>query len=147
MSDRIAVMQAGKIRQIGTPEEIYEHPATAFVADFIGETNLLPATGAGDATYRLAEGQDIKASQTMTGAVSLAIRPERLRLVGAGQGTLQGIVEAAVYQGTDTTTHVRVSPTIRLRIRTQNAAGAPRLGAGDAVGVVIPEDAVRVFSE
>jgi spermidine/putrescine transport system ATP-binding protein len=147
MSDRIAVMQSGKIRQIGTPEEIYEHPATAFVADFIGETNLLPATGTGNATYRLAEGQELKASQTMTGNVSLAIRPERLRLAGAGQGALQGTVEAAVYQGTDTTTHVRISPTIRLRIRTQNAAGAPRPHAGDPIGVDIPADAVRVLAE
>ena len=56
MSDRIAVMRGGRILQIGTPEEIYDRPAARFVADFIGETNLLDATRIGARRFRLASG-------------------------------------------------------------------------------------------
>src|SRR5260370_9347420 len=61
MSDRIAVMNGGKILQIGTPEEIYERPSARFVADFIGETNLLEATRIGDPRFRLASGPESEA--------------------------------------------------------------------------------------
>ena len=88
MADRIAVMNEGEMLQVGTPHDIYEHPGTHFVADFIGETNFIAGTllerssdGFGD--VRLDEGTIIKAQlshslETSSGAVTVAIRPERI---------------------------------------------------------------------
>ena len=88
MADRIAVMNEGVMLQVGTPKEIYEHPETHFVADFIGETNFIPGTLLGRnedgyAQVRLADGSAIKAqpSHALGGAasaVTVAIRPERI---------------------------------------------------------------------
>src|SRR5262249_4356862 len=79
MSDRIAVMRGGRILQIGTPEEIYERPNSRFVADFIGETNLIEATRIGPRCYRLASGAEIEtACDGPPGErATLVIRPER----------------------------------------------------------------------
>src|SRR5258708_9220397 len=63
MSDRIAVMNGGKILQIGTPEEIYERPSARFVAEFIGQTNLLQPTRIGERRFRLASGEEIEAAE------------------------------------------------------------------------------------
>ncbi len=88
MSDRIAVMSAGRILQVGSPRDIYDRPAERFVADFIGESNFLPATIASkagsQATVRLASGAEIPASLpdgfAPTGQVSIVIRPEHAQL-------------------------------------------------------------------
>ncbi|MDQ7791076.1 MAG: ABC transporter ATP-binding protein [Desulforudis sp.] len=87
MSDRIGVMHAGVLEQIGTPDEIYERPATAFVADFIGETNLLPATvGQANGSSVLLEMGDLRLRVPTAGNlasgqhVTVAIRPEHLTL-------------------------------------------------------------------
>ena len=120
MSDRIAVMNHGVVEQIGGPREIYEHPATAFVADFIGSLNALEfrvdEVVGGYAVMRLDEGQRIVVpvgSDTRTGeAFRIAVRPERVRL-SAGDGSapeggsrLEGTVEQVVYLGMYTQFHV-----------------------------------------
>jgi spermidine/putrescine transport system ATP-binding protein len=92
MSDRIAVMDEGKVQQIGTPREIYEHPTNRFVADFIGETNFVPATVQSiDEFVTL----DIGGAEVMGEAgsrslaagerVTLAIRPEKINLYPIGE--------------------------------------------------------------
>jgi iron(III) transport system ATP-binding protein len=78
-ADRMAVMRAGKVEQVGTPESVYTAPRSAFVAAFLGGTNLLPGTAAGD-TAKTALG-DIPLMGTATGPVLLSLRPEALRLV------------------------------------------------------------------
>ena len=109
MSDRIAVMRAGRIEQLGTPDEIYERPATRFVAGFIGAINMLPAkvesvapdamariaTAAGAATARVAPGAAPGTSVTMT------LRPERLRIGKAPDGAIawSATVEQVIYLG------------------------------------------------
>jgi spermidine/putrescine transport system ATP-binding protein len=80
MSDRIAVMQGGRIQQIGRPEEIYEAPANQFVADFIGGANLIPARIGPNGAEAAGLGT-IPAAGAMGAAVTLAVRPERLGLV------------------------------------------------------------------
>jgi putative spermidine/putrescine transport system ATP-binding protein len=93
LSDRIAVFNAGRIEQIGTPAEVYEKPATEFVASFLGLSNLIPAQIAKDllGTDRL-----------------VSIRPERVRLVGAdhkvgtGEVALTGVIDEVVYTGSTT---------------------------------------------
>jgi len=84
MSDRIAIMNTGKVEQLGTPEELYERPTTRFVADFIGTTNLLHGKVEDDGTVRLSSGELAPcANQRLTpgSEVDLSVRPESIRLV------------------------------------------------------------------
>ena len=100
MADRIAVMHEGKLLQMGTPKEIYERPRTRFVADFIGETNFLPATllERGDDGFgmaRLSTGAVVNAALSEalaanSGAVTLAVRPERISLTVPDESTSLG---------------------------------------------------------
>jgi len=121
MSDRIAVMSEGMIEQVGPPEEIYHHPATLFVAGFIGSANLLPGTvvahDGGEAVVELTSGGRVCAAGSLahtTGSrVSVMVRPERLRLLGTGQGeqgdegrSLGGTVTQMIFQGATARLHV-----------------------------------------
>ncbi len=103
MSDRIAVMHAGRVEQLGTPEELYERPATRFVADFIGTTNLLRGRVEADRTVRLTSGEIAPCGVDGLAAgaeVELSIRPEAIALVPAeALGAIRGRVEQAAYLG------------------------------------------------
>jgi spermidine/putrescine transport system ATP-binding protein len=149
MSDRIAVMSNGRILQIGSPEDIYERPAARFVADFIGDTNLIEARKVGPARYRIASGIELNATEggSIGQSVTLVIRPERTRLEVPGAGTLPGTVDQVVYEGTDTTYYVLLRQGDRFRICEQNRDGSkPRFERGDAVDVTLPPDAIRVLT-
>ncbi len=106
MSDRVVVMNHGRIVQVGTPREIYEKPADAFVADFIGLTNLLPCTVLGQvgeaSTIRLPLGPGVTLSCTAggpaAGEATVSIRPEHISLL-PGQGPLTGSIERRTYLG------------------------------------------------
>ncbi|HMM63404.1 MAG TPA: ABC transporter ATP-binding protein, partial [Mesorhizobium sp.] len=106
MSDQIVVMNAGRIEQIGTPEQVYAEPATAFVADFLGKANMLPGTvSAVDgrmATIALAAGGSVTALSPRplaTGdTVTLVVRPQKLQ-VGAGANRLAGRIVSTSYLG------------------------------------------------
>ncbi len=154
MSDRIAVMSAGLVQQIGTPSEIYEHPANRFVADFIGDTNLLEAeieTVKGDiVTCRLSDGEVLHAhtnhevSKGQAGAVS--VRPERLVLSAkAPKGEyLQGVVGRSTYLGTDSQIEIALDKNLFLVSRMQNSSGASgQFEEGDPVFVSIADGAAR----
>ena len=144
MSDRIAVMNEGSIRQIGGPRDIYDHPAERFVADFIGDTNFLEAdlleVSEGRARIRLASGAETDARAAEEGAasgrVTLAVRPEHARLAPPDEALLPGRLGEIVYFGTDTHFHVDLEAGGRFVVRQQNQPDAdqPR-DTGDAVGV------------
>ena len=142
MSDRIAVMNAGRILQIGGPKDIYDHPAERFVADFIGETNFLDAeliAVDGDrAETRLSSGKTVAtraAPGVAPGPVTVAVRPEHALLGGPG-GLIDGRLENIVYFGTDTHYHVALDGGGRFVVRRQNQPDAVEsYNAGDAVGV------------
>jgi spermidine/putrescine transport system ATP-binding protein len=121
MSDRIAVMNRGQVEQIGGPREIYEHPTTAFVADFIGSLNTLELTVdeivGGFAVMRAAEGERVVLAAPpharVGTALRVAVRPERVRIgaVGAhappeGGSLLGGTIAEVVYLGMYTQFHV-----------------------------------------
>ena len=145
MSDRIAVMSKGKVLQVGTPSDIYEAPLNRAVADFIGETNFLEGQADADGV-RLADGQRLAATTPGSGAVTLAIRPERTELAADGQ--LEGVLENIVYVGTDTVYHLNVAGQPGFRVRQQNRDGArcPH-SPGAKVRVRIPAAAIRVLAE
>ena len=126
MSDRIAVMNAGHVEQLGTPEELYERPATRFVADFIGTTNLLRAT-VDDATAAPASTPARRSPWTATArpsgsALEISIRPESIRLVAAGSAdAVPAVVEQAAYLGNTVSYLVRTSGGTGLTILTPKA--------------------------
>lgn len=101
MSDRVVVMNHGVIQQVGTPTDIYNEPENAFVADFIGESNILPGVMLGDCKAefcgRVFECVDRGFGENTP--VDVVIRPEDVRLVYAGDGALQGVVESIVFKG------------------------------------------------
>jgi spermidine/putrescine transport system ATP-binding protein len=155
MSDRIAVMNFGKVLQVGSPEEIYEHPTTRFVADFIGETNFL------DGVVEEINGQEIVVSlekqTTVTGQcavpvqkgqeVSVVIRPEKL---GLGEnGMVKGQVEESIYIGTDTRYIVRLTDELSVTVREQNLAPGQgyRYQVGDEVGLNWNPEFAMVLAE
>ena len=108
MSDRIAVMADGRIVQLGTPAEVYLHPRTAFVAGFLGDTNMLPGilcgTEAGQAVMRFGDGTVGRACLPAAGVpapgrpVTVSLRPERVRLSRTG-GAVAGMVESCTFLG------------------------------------------------
>jgi len=107
ISDRIAVMEAGRVRQLGAPIEVYTRPATRFVADFIGEANFLPAevVGHDGRTVRLRVGPasiTVAEVDRATGPVTLVVRPEAIRVQTrdpGSAGALPGEIERAAYLG------------------------------------------------
>ncbi|MEO1200941.1 MAG: ABC transporter ATP-binding protein [Pseudomonadota bacterium] len=154
MSDRIAVMSAGKILQIGTPTEIYEHPTHRFVADFIGETNFLEGviTQSGDGrALQLDGGGEVTLENGAGGAsgkTTIAVRPERVGLSQPGNGGLNGTVKNVVYFGTDTTYHLALESGAPFTVRMQNKLGATQpFAIGDPVAVAIPPDAAQVLRD
>ena len=113
MSDRIGVMSAGKLQQVGTAKDIYTRPVNRFVASFIGETNFLPAT-AHDGAARLSTGDLVEIAGLGAAAngtpVTITVRPEQLRLVPVGEaGAIAATVQTLVYFGTDTHCHMALS--------------------------------------
>jgi spermidine/putrescine transport system ATP-binding protein len=106
MADRIAVMNHGRIEQLGTPTELYETPSTAFVAGFLGVSNLIPGTVSGPDTVRLLSGPEVRvrpnALAGRSGEVAVGIRPEKIEL-GQGQAnSLDGTVVEEAYVGVST---------------------------------------------
>jgi spermidine/putrescine transport system ATP-binding protein len=103
MADTIAVMNGGRIEQLGSPTELYEHPRTAFVASFLGKSNLLPGTVTGAGTVRLDDGTEVRANTgSATGKVAVGVRPEKLAIGGNGVNTIPGTVRESAYIGVAT---------------------------------------------
>ena len=157
MSDRIAVMSAGRLQQLGEARDIYERPQNRFVADFIGETNLL------DATVVALDGQ--QASCTLSneltlncdavggvqsgGRVHLSIRPERIQLSEAHSSAWHGTVTENIFVGTDVQTVVQMQGDVSLTVRTQNSAlgAASIFEPGATVGLTFDDGAVRMLED
>ncbi len=155
MSDRIAVMSNGRIEQLGSPTEVYEAPATAYVADFLGVSNLMDARAVGpgdDGTCRVQFGDfQLDASQGQLdsrGEVKLVIRPERVRLEPSGQSgrnRVPGMVERLVYLGANTQVIVHLAHGETLQVLMQNQDGAfEAFAQGTPVSVHFPAEALRV---
>ncbi len=101
MSDVIVVMKSGTIQQIGYPQDIYNEPANAFVADFIGESNIFDGAMPCDGKVVIGEGEFACVDARPEGreVVDVVIRPEDVEIVRAGEGVLDGVVEASLFKG------------------------------------------------
>jgi spermidine/putrescine transport system ATP-binding protein len=106
MADRIAVMNHGRIEQLGTPTELYERPATAYVASFLGHSNLIAGTVSGSDTVRLRSGPEVRvphdALAGRSGEVAVGIRPEKIELGNGQANELEGTIVEQAYVGVAT---------------------------------------------
>lgn len=151
MSDRLAVMSAGRIEQVGTPSEVYEQPASAYVADFLGLSNLMPAMALGPASqggcrvqlgvHELVAGAGAVES---TGPISICIRPERIVLGGTSNNSVQGVVDRVVYMGPMLQVLVDAAGIGSIQAIVPNQ-GQTTLHRGEPITVSMPEDALRVL--
>ena len=131
MADTIAVMNAGRIEQLGTPAELYERPRSAFVAGFLGKSNLLEGTITGDGLIRLVDGSELRASTNGShGPVSIGVRPEKISLSDGGVNRLSGRVKESAYIGVATEVVV-ATPVGEMTVFHQNVEAG---GVGPAPG-------------
>jgi spermidine/putrescine transport system ATP-binding protein len=136
MSDRIAVMNRGRVEQVSIPEEVYDRPTTTFVAGFIGVSNLMPATVASAGRIKLDSGPEVAADTGALGTgegCAAVVRPEKLMVSLAGEGAatageprVEGIVESSVYLGTATQIVVDLGGEVRMTVLVPNADEAER---------------------
>jgi spermidine/putrescine transport system ATP-binding protein len=149
MSDRIGVMSAGKLQQVGAPKDIYTKPVNRFVASFIGETNFFPATTETNAA-RLATGDVIDLAGATPGkTVTVTVRPEQVRLVDANDpGALQATVKSLVYFGTDTHCYLALKDGAQVIARLQSpATGDAGLTNGQQVGLRFTPGAAQIVED
>ncbi|MER5473511.1 ABC transporter ATP-binding protein [Streptomyces sp. NPDC002935] len=129
MSDRICVMNEGRVEQCGTPEDVYEHPASRFVASFMGTSNLMTGTYRGG-EVTLDQGPALPVGPRSAIAdgtsVSVSVRPEKVWLSDfePGMSVLRGVIRETVYCGPTTTYLIELAPGVTLSVLEQNTARA-----------------------
>ena len=132
MSDRIAVMHAGRVEQLGTPEELYERPASRFVADFIGSTNMLHGRVEADGRVRLSSGDIAPMAHDglATGTeVEISVRPEAISIIAPEiEGGIRATVDQAAYLGATISYQLRTAGGLTLNVI------SPKTGARLSVG-------------
>jgi spermidine/putrescine transport system ATP-binding protein len=139
MSDRIAVMDRGRVEQVGDPEDVYERPATTFVAGFIGVSNLMPASISAPGEVHLDHGPVLRVPTdglAPSEHCQAVVRPEKLQIepLGAGAGgpesnglpRVEGTVESSIYLGTSTQIVVDLGDGVRMTVLVPNASEAER---------------------
>ncbi len=156
MSDRLAVMSNGRVEQVGTPSEVYEEPRTAYVADFLGVSNLMDAqaagpNGSGGCRVRLGEFELVAGQGELDarGTAKVVIRPERVRLQPqgtAGENCIPGMVERVVYVGATMQVFVHLAPGQTLQSWVPNQGEALPYAQGTPVTVQLPSGALRVLA-
>ena len=158
MSDRLAVMNAGRIVQIGTPRQVYEEPADTYVADFLGVSNLMEVDvveqGPGS-QCRIRLGESALAVERGDvdglGPAHAVIRPERVRIEPYGQAAQAGpnrvpaMVERLVFLGSSTQVMLRLAPGALLQALVHNDGTEAALAQGTPVHAFLAPDALRVL--
>jgi spermidine/putrescine transport system ATP-binding protein len=156
MSDRVAVMNGGRVEQSGPPQVIYEEPATLFVADFLGVSNLVPAEASGrmgDACMLKVGDVPMRAIQGAAdarGSVKAMIRPERVRIEDqgtTGENRLPGLVEHVVFLGSFREVRVRLLGGALVTAVQPNDGTESVQTQGAAVSVHLPAESLRVLPD
>jgi putative spermidine/putrescine transport system ATP-binding protein len=137
ISDRVVVMQAGRVTQIDVPYKLYEHPRTRFISDFVGKANLL----AGDYDAR---GIPQVRHAAGDGELVLSLRPEKIQLVGASEGRLQGQVLDRYFFGSQWLYRIHTALG-EITVVRSNDGSAP-LSCGAAVGLDWQAELLRVLT-
>ncbi len=141
MSDTIVVMNGGKIQQIGTPTDIYNEPKNAFVANFIGESNIIDGTMVRDRLVTFA-GHTFPCLDSGFGEnapVDVVVRPEDLHLTTPEEGHIRGVVESVIFKGIHYEMMVK-SPTFTWKVQsTQSRA------VGQEIGMTLTPDDIHIM--
>jgi putative spermidine/putrescine transport system ATP-binding protein len=162
MSDRVAVMQGGRIEQVGAPAELYDKPLSRFVADFLGESNFLDAIAVaalGGERWRCRatgglEFSGVGAVPLQAGQpVTAAVRPEKLvqaedagaAALGPGANSCKGLVEEAIYVGDATRYRVGLGADGALSVKVTNRVGARPAATGAAIALAWSPEDTRIF--
>jgi iron(III) transport system ATP-binding protein len=153
LSDRVVIMHAGRIQQVGTPQEIYAHPASRFVADFIGRANFLEARVLRRVSAQLLE-VDVMGRQLTAPAgerafsvgeqVLLMVRPEAVELLPRQAGALEGRIRDSVYLGSEITYEVEVGKSL-ISVEIANPLEHRRFEQGEEVSIRLKERSLHVL--
>ena len=143
LADKIVVLQAGRIEQVGSPRTLYERPDNLFVAQFIGspKMNVVPG-GVTDSRFALQGQGGGPAPASAGGANRVGIRPEHIALTNPGEGHCNGKVEVAEYLGADVMLFVDCDP---LGVMTVRHVGDTAVKPGEQVGLRFDEQRVHFF--
>jgi len=154
MADRIGVMNHGRLVQVGTPADIYEHPNSRWVAEFIGEANILDGEMAGRTEVRTGAGTlKVVPAASAQGKVCIAVRPEKIRLTGerphpAPENCLSGRVNTVAYRGDMSLCTVALESGAELKVAVPNfARGQSQVNAGDRVFASIDANSCVVLTQ
>ena len=140
MSDRIVVMSEGRIQQIGTPEDIYNEPKNAFVADFIGESNIFNGIMTGKLRARFCGGEFECVDDIEEGThITAVVRPEDVEITPPEEGTIRGIVSSVIFKGM----HYEI--TIESGKNEMVARSVHSARPGDTVGMRVDPDNIHVM--
>ena len=140
MSDKIVVMSKGKIQQIGTPEDIYNEPQNAFVADFIGESNIFNGIMTGPMKARFAGGQFQCVDDVPEGTqITAVIRPEDITITTPAEGQIRGRVSSVIFKGMHYEITVQSG---RYEVVIQSTRSAT---VGDLVGMIVEPDGIHIM--
>ncbi len=154
ISDEIAVMKDGRIQQIGSPDQIYLHPANRFVADFIGEANFYPGTIIKSEDGRVeVEMLDRVITIRQDGdfhpgdKVDVVVRPETVEIVAKGKGDFDGVVEFSHYTGSIATYRLELRGRVEMDVKVFNPQEKGRLRDEEVVGVRLHRENIHLLTE
>lgn len=155
MSDRIGVMNEGRLVQVGSPEEVYESPSNLFVAGFVGEMCHLPGEIAEEGSVLLNTGEVVRARTAAPAGtpITLTVRPERLHFYGsqdeapAGRNSIKGTILRRTFFGESIVYEVRVSTEDVIDVRVENVPGARRWDEGERVIVDFHPEAALALTQ
>ena len=141
ISDKVAIMNNGKIEQYDTPENIYSNPSSIFVADFVGFKNLFDVTRTGEGLYRLNNGKELKAVD-VDNAKKIAIRPQNISVVQDDDSLLEGHIKVRTYLGDSYQYEVETE----LGDIVVNTSDGIALSKGDVIKLNFPESEICVLT-
>ena len=156
MSDRIAVMSNGQVQQVGSPDQIYNHPTNRFVADFIGDTNIIDVTlsetdadstlytSKGGITFRVEHASDLPVGSD----IAINVRPENVVIVDTGTGRVNATLTHKSFFGRTSIYAMELTDgtIIKSRYSSRDEQGRAAMVVGDTVGIDFAADAVAVLS-
>ena len=154
LSDRIVIMNDGEVVQVGSPEDIYDHPATRFAAEFIGETNILTLTGTPEGTSEIRDLGVVYPRQLAPGPACVSLRPEKVVRVahdtrpGDGQVSFDAAIVEVVFFGDVHRYTARSESGQLLTFKEHRSGGASALRPGDPVRLsFLADEAVVIYGE